>query len=409
MHDQFHSASISTRARYGVGFKAARRLAARLPNRKSLAQRGRRRCPTWVLVAVALCASIALPTLAAAQVAPTITSTPPTSVYAGSTGTYQATATDPDQGDILVFGLREGPGGMRMVSPGLFRWTTTLQDVGQHPVTIEVVDVFQFRVQQSFILNVIEVDGDGDGVDDRIDNCLSVANPDQADSDGDGLGDACDNCPVAANQDQADADGDGVGDACDVCPSMSNADQQDTDADGVGDACDNCPLTVNADQLDVDGDGIGDACAPPPPPPVVEPPDTQSSRRLERAFLERALVCDQTVPLMAVPAEVDPDGLFEEVQGVVAMAIVNAAVLNEDVSEAEAAAGTADALATTGQYRDALAGYVHAMQALHGPCAETVVVEVVCIHPGESDGPARQRGGGHNKENGKGHDQNYHD
>jgi uncharacterized delta-60 repeat protein len=35
-------------------------------------------------------------------------------------------------------------------------------------------------------------DSDGDGIDDDLDNCPDVANPDQVDSDGDGMGDACD-------------------------------------------------------------------------------------------------------------------------------------------------------------------------------------------------------------------------
>ena len=40
-------------------------------------------------------------------------------------------------------------------------------------------------------LTVVRSD-DGDPVDDNVDNCPGVDNPDQADSDGDGLGDACD-------------------------------------------------------------------------------------------------------------------------------------------------------------------------------------------------------------------------
>jgi hypothetical protein len=35
------------------------------------------------------------------------------------------------------------------------------------------------------------IDSDGDGIEDRYDNCPSVTNPDQADCDGDGVGDAC--------------------------------------------------------------------------------------------------------------------------------------------------------------------------------------------------------------------------
>ncbi len=62
----------------------------------------------------------------------------------------------------------------------------------------------------------LPVDTDGDGVNNDVDNCPDVANPDQADSDGDGIGDACDNCPTVYNPDQLDSDGDGIGDACEV-------------------------------------------------------------------------------------------------------------------------------------------------------------------------------------------------
>jgi hypothetical protein len=61
-------------------------------------------------------------------------------------------------------------------------------------------------------------DEDGDGVEDDVDNCPGVANPDQADTDSDTVGDACDNCPEDANSGQEDTFGEvGVGDACD-CP-----------------------------------------------------------------------------------------------------------------------------------------------------------------------------------------------
>ena len=40
-----------------------------------------------------------------------------------------------------------------------------------------------------------------------------------------------------------DEDGDGVDDRCDNCPGVANADQLDLDRDGVGDACDPAPAT----------------------------------------------------------------------------------------------------------------------------------------------------------------------
>jgi hypothetical protein len=60
-------------------------------------------------------------------------------------------------------------------------------------------------------------DTDGDGIDDAIDNCVSLANPDQHDEDGDHVGDVCDPCPQVANA-TADGDGDGIPDACDPHP-----------------------------------------------------------------------------------------------------------------------------------------------------------------------------------------------
>jgi hypothetical protein len=66
-------------------------------------------------------------------------------------------------------------------------------------------------------------DADGDGVEDDLDLCPDVPDPDQLDGDGDGVGDACDNCPADANPGQEDEFGEpGVGDACD-CPCFTGA------------------------------------------------------------------------------------------------------------------------------------------------------------------------------------------
>ena len=130
------------------------------------------------------------------------------------------------------------------------------------------------------VISVFPADNDGDGVNDDVDNCPTVANANQADNDSDGIGNKCDNCRGIANPDQVDTDGDGNGDACDECPidpfndadgdgicadqdncpNEGNGAQGDADDDGIGNLCDNCPGIFNPDQTDTDGDGIGDAC-----------------------------------------------------------------------------------------------------------------------------------------------------
>ena len=59
------------------------------------------------------------------------------------------------------------------------------------------------------------LDTDGDGINDSVDDCITIANHDQHDEDQDGVGDACDRCPQIAHEAALDTDVDGIPDACD--------------------------------------------------------------------------------------------------------------------------------------------------------------------------------------------------
>lgn len=84
----------------------------------------------------------------------------------------------------------------------------------------------------------------------KQDNCPNMPNSGQEDANGNGIGDVCD----------LDADGDGLQNNVDNCPLVHNIFQNDNDGDGIGDTCDNCPTINNSDQVDTDGNGKGDAC-----------------------------------------------------------------------------------------------------------------------------------------------------
>ncbi|MEO8550191.1 MAG: thrombospondin type 3 repeat-containing protein, partial [Kofleriaceae bacterium] len=66
-----------------------------------------------------------------------------------------------------------------------------------------------------------DLDSDGDGLVDAVDNCIHAANPDQHDEDGDQVGDACDPCPQIAHEPVLDTDTDGLPDACDPHPNAA--------------------------------------------------------------------------------------------------------------------------------------------------------------------------------------------
>ena len=156
------------------------------------------------------------------------------------------------------------------------------------------------------------IDADGDGVDDSLDQCPDTplgemvnevgCAPSQLDSDNDGVTDDVDQCPdtgagkpVDQNgcaNDQLDTDGDGVNNELDQCPNTPpgeavdvngcGASQLDEDGDSVSDADDQCPATppgeaVDANgcalsQLDSDSDGVTDN--------IDECPDTPAGEQV---------------------------------------------------------------------------------------------------------------------------------
>ena len=89
-------------------------------------------------------------------------------------------------------------------------------------------------------------DSDGDGVDDSIDNCVNVSNPDQADSNGNGIGDACDTVVIV------DSDNDGVNDDSDQCPGTETG----TTVDDIG--CNGTQLVTYLCGTDADYKNHGD-------------------------------------------------------------------------------------------------------------------------------------------------------
>lgn len=160
---------------------------------------------------------------------------------------------------ILALALDAGStDDLGIVSYELDTYDFNCLDIGPNTVILTVTDEAGNASSCSAIVDVVEIDTDGDGISDCSDNCATTANPDQQDHDNDGLGNKCDPCPT---EDQTiDTDGDGIPDCLDVCPFTSDELQLDIDGDGVGDACDNCLDSVNPSQVDTDNDGVGNPC-----------------------------------------------------------------------------------------------------------------------------------------------------
>jgi RHS repeat-associated protein len=91
-----------------------------------------------------------------ANQSPEITSRPNTLITVGALYSYQATADDPDD-DTLTWQLDDGPAGMTIdPQQGLLTWQTGVDDAGEYPVFLSVLDGNGGLAWQIFILRVDE-------------------------------------------------------------------------------------------------------------------------------------------------------------------------------------------------------------------------------------------------------------
>lgn len=87
--------------------------------------------------------------------APVIVSVPPTQANVGARYVYQASATDADIDDGLVFSLVEAPAGMQIdAASGLIAWTPTLSQLGTARVRLRVTDQGGLNPTQIFEVTV---------------------------------------------------------------------------------------------------------------------------------------------------------------------------------------------------------------------------------------------------------------
>ena len=130
---------------------------------------------------------------------------------------------------LVVEGLAQ-TGGLLVCEHNHFAEKVVLANFGDELGVVNTIQMAGLNVR----VLIQACDDDNDGVDDVLDNCPLVANPDQSDLDADGKGDACD----------PDDDNDGVMDESDAFP-FDPTEWSDTDGDGVPNLVDD----------DIDGDG----------------------------------------------------------------------------------------------------------------------------------------------------------
>ena len=112
-------------------------------------------------------------------------------------------------------------------------------------------------IRTTIELEVIFNDADRDGIPNSLDNCPTIANPDQLDCNNNGVGEACETFP--------DCNSNSVPDSCDIASGTS----ADADSNGVPDSCQpDCNLNGLPDGFDIasglisdlNADGTPDDC-----------------------------------------------------------------------------------------------------------------------------------------------------
>ncbi|WMS88925.1 Ig-like domain-containing protein [Pleionea litopenaei] len=91
--------------------------------------------------------------------APSISSSPVTTLEERNLYTYAVVATDPDANDVLTYSLPQGPLGMVIDTvTGEIAWNTDASHIGDHLVQLLVTDQAGLTAEQSFTISVIDRD-----------------------------------------------------------------------------------------------------------------------------------------------------------------------------------------------------------------------------------------------------------
>ena len=89
--------------------------------------------------------------------APSITSTPVTSVNERDVYTYAISIVDPDAGESFTYSLPVFPVGMLIDNNGVINWTPGSDQIGNHSVTVTVTDSAGLSQSQNFVVTVNNV------------------------------------------------------------------------------------------------------------------------------------------------------------------------------------------------------------------------------------------------------------